>query len=752
MPKDFENEVQLIASQLWNVESGGPVIIDGKERDGVYVTDDAVHLIECTISRSKDKAIQDVKKLSLLAKKMQTKYPDKAVKGWFITLDEPTPDQRSIANSQGYLTIAISFVKFRSKLIDGNQYISLRDKYAFGSVRDPETGGITFSDSVVEIDLAEYNSEESLWTIDRIKETLNQNTNIVVLGHYGVGKSITLREVYIKLKKEFLKGRNHCFPIYINLRDHHGQTDPVEVLERHSRLIGFAHPYHLVRAWRSGYCFIIIDGFDEMATFGWAAKTTRLKDIRRRSMELIRKFIRDSVGQKGILIAGRSNFFDSITECRSALHLDSKTILLVLGDFNEAQIRSYLAKKNIETQIPAWMPSRPLLVGYLVAKGILVDIIDKTSGQMSPAEGWDLLLDAISEREAAIEAGFDKNMVRDIIEGLASFVRKQQSGLGPIFQQDLEKVFFEKFDYEPDERALTVLQRLPGLGNRNETDGSRYFVDENLADVAKAGEVVKYANAPYYFEFTNDPRTWVETLNELGVQVLRYKLEQMSSSQIQDAIWIAKEKEYDLLASDLILCLNIKGSDWIKSPITIQNVMLPFFEINNEYKWSDVVFRELIIRKLVIDELPELTNSPKFYSCLIGEVIGFSNEKLLPEDIFIDCQFESFDSTNTTIAAILKMDVSLPIKVALTILKKIYMQSGAGRQENALFRGLSVNERGYVLDVLKILRQENLLIASRGASDKVWLPVRDQASRAKQIIINRAIKDSLFTKLDLLVR
>lgn len=517
--KEFETEVQWIASQLWPTSEGGSENIDGKERDGVYITDDSVHLIECTVSRSKDKAIQDVKKLSSLCRKMQSKYPDKAVKGWFITQHEPTADQRSVTNNQGHLTVAVSFEKFRSKLIDAGLYIRLRDDYAFGSVRDPETGGIKFTDSIVDIDLSEIAQSETLWSIDNIYENLKSGRNVVVFGQYGVGKSITLREVYQKFRKAYFKNQIFYFPIYINLRDHHGQTDPVEVLERHSRLIGFKHPDHLVRAWRAGYCYIIIDGFDEMATYGWAGKTSKLKDIRKRSMELIRKFIRETVSKNGILLAGRSNFFDSVTECKTALNLDSKTALLTLGDFKDAQIQAYLKKKSIDTQIPVWVPSRPLLLGYLVAKGILREIIDSDNLLASPAEGWDFLLDAISEREAAIEAGFDKVMVREIIEGLATFVRRLPSGLGPIFQQDLEKVFFEKFDYEPDERALTVLQRLPGLGYRDEQDGSRYFIDENIADVAKAGDVVKFTNTPYSYEFTSDPRTWQETLNELGVQV-----------------------------------------------------------------------------------------------------------------------------------------------------------------------------------------------------------------------------------------
>ena len=35
-------------------------MIAGRERDGVFITEDCVHLVECTISRTKVKAKQDL--------------------------------------------------------------------------------------------------------------------------------------------------------------------------------------------------------------------------------------------------------------------------------------------------------------------------------------------------------------------------------------------------------------------------------------------------------------------------------------------------------------------------------------------------------------------------------------------------------------------------------------------------------------------------------------------------------------------
>lgn len=61
----FEKEVRNIARQLWNsAPYAGPVTLDGKERDGIFVTEENIHIVEATISRKADKAEGDLKKLA----------------------------------------------------------------------------------------------------------------------------------------------------------------------------------------------------------------------------------------------------------------------------------------------------------------------------------------------------------------------------------------------------------------------------------------------------------------------------------------------------------------------------------------------------------------------------------------------------------------------------------------------------------------------------------------------------------------
>ena len=105
----FENEVRRIARELWpSAAYSGAAIVDGKERDGIFETEECIHLVEATTSRKKDKAQEDVGKLYTLASKIQKSNARKAVKCWFVTRDEPTPDQRGVAEKRGSLVIALS--------------------------------------------------------------------------------------------------------------------------------------------------------------------------------------------------------------------------------------------------------------------------------------------------------------------------------------------------------------------------------------------------------------------------------------------------------------------------------------------------------------------------------------------------------------------------------------------------------------------------------------------------------------------
>ena len=236
--QDFENEVRRVARALWpEARYSGAVMAEGRERDGIFETEECIHLLEATTSRRLDKAIQDIEKLASLGAKLSRSTLHKAVRAWFVTLDEPTADQRrAVGKHKSFLT-ALGFSQFQARLIDVRAYLTARDDYPFGSVRDPVTGSVKPTVDYVPVALAER-GKPNIRTPDELVGFLTNGSRVVLLGDYGAGKSMTLRYVYRKLAASYLRGESSRFPVYLNLRDHYGQTEPAEILERHARIIG----------------------------------------------------------------------------------------------------------------------------------------------------------------------------------------------------------------------------------------------------------------------------------------------------------------------------------------------------------------------------------------------------------------------------------------------------------------------------------------------------------------------------------
>lgn len=735
----FEEQVLRLARQIWPASAlyGGSTIIEGRERDGKFETEEMVHFVEATVSRSKQKAEGDISKLEKLAKEEIKRSPTKGVKGWFITKYEPTAEQRDVARRTSGLVYAISFDQFQSKLINASEYITTRSKFPFGSVRNPGTGSHDFAVDYVPLDLMELETGNTS-DLNVIINALIEGQKFTLLGDYGAGKSTTLREIYLNLRKLFYKKKTAVFPLLLNLRDHAGQTDPSEAIERHARRVGFDQPFHLVRAWRAGYVVLMLDGFDELATAGWAGRTKNLQEIRRRSMELVRRFIEESPANMGMIVAGREHYFDSKQERKDSLGTSREFTELTLNEFTDEQIKNYLAKYGWgKVIVPDWLPSRPLLLGYLAARDLLHPEIFTDSG-IDPAEGWDDLLTRICEREANIEVGIDAGTVRAIIERLATHARVGVDGLGPLMPQRIIDTFTQVVGYEPDERGMLLLQRLPGLGVNEPEDGSRRFIDPALVDAARAGDVCRFAINPFG-QAELDASNWSACLDQLGIAICtRYfskvvKAEGVVSTAIDVAI---NRKGWNELGCDLVRILINLDKDYSESSVRIENIFVNYLYLPaSSKKWLGISFVDCYFGTIEIDTEVEEDSLPRFRECLIRTVLGRVSTTDLPRLAFEpDCVIESFDDNVATTAAILELSLPLKTKVLLTVIKKLYVQRGSGRKESALVRGLDHRSRALVPEVLEHLQSKGIAYKIRGAGGNVWLPVRSQQGRIMKIV------------------
>ncbi|MFF8022728.1 NACHT domain-containing protein [Streptomyces sp. NPDC007896] len=736
---EFEAEVLRISRALFAPENEfqGSTYIGTAERDGVFVGPDSVTIVECTVSRRKDKSAKDGKKLHEACLAMARQHPFKSIKGFFVTRDEPSADQRAVIKGFGPPLVACSFAQLRGQLVDSLRYLELRASYPFGSAREPSSGDYSNLKPYVSVDPVESGTNEQ-FSMDRVAQHVGDGRSVLLYGDYGAGKSMFLRELYQRLAKAHRRDPFRPFPILLNLRDHQGQILPVEALERHARAIGFPVPSQLVRAWRSGDVTLILDGFDEIATPGWIGKTSAMRDIRRRSVELVRRFCDESRASTSVVLAGRAHFFDSEREMRTALGARISCLFLMAGEPTEEQAKKILKAYGWHDALPDWLPSRPLLLSYLGSSSEFHGSIEGTFGR-SAGEGWHLMLDRIAEREASMEVGVDGFTVRKVLERLATQARRSSDGLGPISQDELTSVFQSVCGYAPDEGSYQLLQRLPGLGAMDSVDGSRRFVDVSLADAARAGDVVACVLDPNAENPLLELTGSVACLDEVGIDVAAVLLEGEAAASpggsYSSAAAFQRRGVSNAVIADIVrVSSRLWPEDEPRTSISLHEIELRSLALTADAKSYDwLSFHDCVIQELDLTDHSGYT-LPYFQNCLIGEMTGVAGWSALQEDRFVECEVAQFDAQMSTAKGILALKTTPMNKVLLTILKKIYAQRGTGRKESALFRGLDAKHRELVPEAVQRLASAGLITSARSSGTRIYLPVRGMASRVRRIL------------------
>ena len=459
-----------------------------------------------------------------------------------------------------------------------------------------------------------------------------------------------------------------------------------------------------------------------------------------RKAVLVRDFVKDTPSDRGLIISGRHNYFDSDKEMREALGFfqsDFPSLILVLRDFSEEQVQLYLEKSGWRASIPTWLPTRPLLLSYLITKK-LIDTVLETATQISPAVGWDALLTKVCEREALLEVGIDGPTVRRLIERLASKARRNADGLGPIPAQEILKTFQEVCHYVPDDKASILLQRLPGLGIPNEEDGARKFIDLSLADAARAGDTIRYVLSPFEpLEFINSE--WQAELGDIGLQMVVMTCTTLAVTETQMTIAVREaifRHESPILSSDLVRVvqeLDYPYSD--PDHLFIKDVVIHILEFGDTtYDLSKITFQDCIIRYLQLSDDINWKSMPRFKKCLFVAIDGTTSKQEMPSDVFFECIFEEFKNTGETNNAVMELSIPLPCRVMVVILRKLYLQPGAGRRTSAFYRG-DPKGRQYISDILHILKQNGVVIESKMGTNTVWLPVRSQMERIRSLLV-----------------
>lgn len=735
----FESEVRRIARLLWPTPTyQGAKIAEGRERDGIIVTDDAIHIVEATTLRTKKKAEDDIEKTAVLVLKLRKENPNKSVRGWFITKDELTADQMAVANNHKTTVNALPFKEFLSKIVDGRQYISFRQKGSFGSVADPVTNHFEYPrDSYVPATFFDELASSDVEFLPFVKIASAPGSRTVVLGDFGAGKSMAMRELFFRLAQDFFSGASSRFPVYLNLRNHMGQDSAVEALIRESTSTGYDRYDEIVKAWRADLLVIILDGFDELLTPAWSQKVSHLREHRAACTKLILEFFRESPKDTPIIVAGRFNYFGSNQEMASAFRLQAGHRVYRVNDFTSEQASQLLKKMNVGDVVPSWLPARPLLLGYIASYAKKKEL-EFGVDAVEPAEGWDHLINRICEREADIQKGLYAEYIRKLLERIGTKARLSSTILAPITQSDISEAFKEVFDREPDESSLGMLMRLPGLVAAESKRDDRRFIDADMANVCAAGDLYQYVVNPAGADTSHliPSRT---NIDELGADFVVSKIARdgfavgVLSAAVEQ---VSKLNGAGTLKGDIILILAASDAPERDRWTVVDDATMERLDL----KQSPPAFKKIRLSQCIVGDL-EIDEAnkdgiPHFSGCMIDTVRGPSSGAGIGSwlgDSSVG-RYEVYELTNN---AILDMDIPRGLKVGLTALRKLYLQPGGGRQEGSFYRGLSSELKPLIDDVLQTMCSHGYASKSSRRSSDIYVKSSDKVSEVHAILNKR---------------
>lgn len=731
----FEEEVRRVARLIWASDEVNAQIVHGRERDGVYEGDEIIYIIEATTLRTRKKIEDDGKKTNDTVKELR-RTSGKFAKGFLVTLHDPTADQIEAARPYSKTLQLLSFDEFKSKLVDARSYLSNRESMPFGSIYDFSANNqfVPREDFIApSIQLIDSPDELSL---SNIYESIGSGGRFALLAEYGTGKSMCLREIFFNLSRLYYSKQSIKFPVYINLRDHMGQQDVVELLERHGRLVGMSRPQELVRAWRAGYVDLLLDGFDELSSRGWTGDARRIRELRRSTQGAVRNLIRHSHNRSGIIIAGRAGYFDTLKEMTFCLSIDTFKIIRVLP-FNDLQVSLYLRKKNLAHVIPDWVPTRPLLLGYLASRGIISDICENGAHRhIDKGEAWAELLSMIARREAEQLEGTDPETLLHFLAKLATRARNSDGGLGRFSPIEVEDLFFRVTGRTPIDDDRNMLLRLPGLGSSPDSSGSRSFIDSELADAAAGYEIVHYLRDPHdqtKEDYLKDIRF---RLRDTGTQVASHltKISGIHIGAVVSAINVAQRRNLHQTSYD-IFNVAIELGYTPQSAIRFTECDVGIVDIEDTQDFHDeIVFNACSVDTVIIPIDASIRINCRFSDCLINNIIGRISPADLPEKNFIQCVYGDFTESPDRNNAVLETDIPESLKVLVISLRKLYQQKGAGRKENALYRGLDAKSRPLVPEIIELLKKHRYVFEVSRRGEIIYSPNRNKAGEAITII------------------
>jgi hypothetical protein len=287
----------------------------------------------------------------------------------------------------------------------------------------------------------------------------------------------------------------------------------------------------------------------------------------------------------------------------------------------------------------------------------------------------------------------------------------------------------------PDEKAETLIFRLPGFTAAPTQENAREFIDGDFVDACRAGDVIRFVENPYE-DVSKDLFDVSIQVGQLGIGIASFKLQRSTPKQVSQALSVAAEKlSASILGIDLIKIMQNLNFDYVNDKINIRDAFVSEFEIVGSVDLAKIELVECYFGLVDVDIGGGELKGPWLLGCHISEISGVISRNEIPDLITANgSEWDKITDDATTNADILSLTVPLSVRVLMTVLRKLFVQSGAGRKENSFYRGLDQRGRSYVSDVLEMVATQEFARPYRLNGPRVWIPNRAHAKEAHEIL------------------
>lgn len=278
---------------------------------------------------------------------------------------------------------------------------------------------------------------------------------------------------------------------------------------------------------------------------------------------------------------------------------------------------------------------------------------------------------------------------------------------------------------------------MPGLTSSPGGESAREFIDDDFVDACRAGDVIRFVRSPFSTHL-EDLENAAAQMGALGCRLAASKLSEdgTTSKQISAAFENASQRlGAAALSIDILRIMQELNFNYTGEKIYIRDGFFDEFEIFKFPDLSKVVFQECYFGQLIMNLGTQSIMSPRLERCQIDEIIGPISSNDIPDNVIDDeSDIGSYVQEAKTNADILELNMPLSVRVLLTVLRKLFVQSGRGRKENAFFRGLDPNARAYVADILEVLHTEGFAFPHKIGGPTIWMPNRAKSNEAREIL------------------